>query len=112
MQMMNKTNMKAGAQTMKPIATMPKMGAEMSEETTETDTTVLSSDQYPELQGAKEGDPVSGKWEGAVEKVDGTNVTVKYSSMELTTENKATKELNRITGKSSATPMMEDVAEE
>lgn len=108
MQMMNKTNMKAGAQTMKPMATMPKMGAEMAEESAETDTTVLSSDQYPELQGAKEGDQVSGKWEGTVGKVEGSNVTVKYSSMELTTENKATKELNRITGKSAMPVMPEE----
>lgn len=92
--------------------TMRKMaGKEPMAEGTEFGSTVLSTEKYPELEGMAEGSPISGTWEGTVSKVDGKNVTVNYTSMELTTENQADKELNRMTGRvpmSAGGGMMED----
>ena len=88
---------------MKPgMAGKPPMMPEMGEESAEGPETTLSVVSYPALKGIEVGAPVKGTFEGKVKSVDGDNVTVAYDNIEVSTENRADKELSKLTGQSAA----------
>ena len=57
------------------------------------ESTTLSVENYPELEGVQVGETISGKWSGKVTKSENGSVTIEYDSMELETENSADREL-------------------
>lgn len=82
-------------------------------EDTGGETTVLSADKYPALKGLEPGAMVKGTWEGKVESNDNGQVTISYTALEIEGgENKADKELTRITGKKAVKPVTNEPAGE
>ena len=61
--------------------------------------TMLSTKQYPELRSVKQGDKISGTFEGVVKSIEGNDVSIEYKSMELQTKNLADMEYERMMGK-------------
>lgn len=61
--------------------------------------TVMSIETYPDLAGLEVGAAVSGNWEGTIEKVEGDNVTIRYTGMELETENEADRAMDQMIGR-------------
>lgn len=59
--------------------------------------TVLSVMEYPELKGMKEGDAISGEWNGKITSINGDKVTVTYTDLTIETENPADKEYSKMT---------------
>ena len=62
----------------------------------ESETTTLSAEKYPELEGAEVGQTVEGNFTGRVISVDNGQVTLQYESLEISTENKADKSLREL----------------
>ncbi len=88
---------------------MPK---QQGPEESDAGTTTLSIQQYPELKGIQPGDKLSGTFEGSVDSVDGDNVTVSYSSMDLQTENPADKTFKKMTGQGQPSSPSQDDSED
>ena len=66
------------------------------------ESTSLSVENYPELEGVQVGETISGKWEGRIVEVKNGMVKVEYDSMELETENTADRDLRQMTKQESA----------
>ena len=64
----------------------------------EMGSTVLDVTKFPELQGAQQGSKVSGTWEGLVDSIENDMAKISFSSLEISTENTADKELKRMSG--------------
>lgn len=57
----------------------------------------LSTDEFPELEGAKEGDEIKGNYVARVKSVEDGLVTLLIESQEIETENFADRELRNMT---------------
>src|SRR3990167_1066696 len=78
---------------------MKKKPMEMGQEMTGLGQTVIPLKEYPNLMSAKVGAKVSGTWKGTVESLDDEEITITYDSVDVTSENKADKAMNKMMGR-------------
>lgn len=71
-------------------------GKSMGQDMGEMGSTILDVTKFPQLQGAEQGAKVSGTWEGLVDSIENDQAKISFSSLEISTENQADKEVKRM----------------